>query len=183
MKNKFAVAALAGLMLCAGIPLAQAAAPNLAAKEMVVRRAMTDEATGCIECHAKETPGIIEDWKLGKMGHAGISCIDCHRVEKTSPMASQCKGTKGTDIYISPMVSSKTCERCHPEEVKQFLASAHADRSRDAVYKKEKAGGKLVALQLTHEGGAFWGLRSSNAERPMVTPFPLASFVKTGALS
>ena len=158
MKNKFTVAALAGLMLCAGIPLAQAAAPNLAAKEMVVRRAMTEEAAKCIECHAKETPGVIEDWKLGKMGHAGISCIDCHRVEKSSPMASQCKGTKGTDIYISPMVSSKTCERCHPEEVKQFLASAHADRSRIAVYDKNKAGGALVALQLHHEGGAFMGL-------------------------
>jgi len=62
--------------------------PSLAGKkEFIVKRAMTDEAKNCIECHAKKTPGIIESWKLGKMGHSGISCIDCHKVEKSSLMA------------------------------------------------------------------------------------------------
>ena len=137
--------------------------PNLAPKEVVIKRGMTEEAAKCIECHAKKTPGIIESWKLGKMGHASISCYDCHVVEKTSPMASQCEGVRGTQIFISPMVSSKTCSRCHPEEVDQFLKSAHADLSRKAVYDVTKAGGKLVALQLHHEGGEFMGIKRGSA--------------------
>jgi len=137
-----------------------AGAPSLAGKkELIVRRGMTEEARNCIECHAGKMPGIIEAWKLGKMGHAGISCIDCHKVDKRSPMASQCEGVKGSDTYISPMVSSKTCSRCHPAEVKQFLKSAHADLSRKAVYDKTKSDGKLVALQLHYEGGEFIGIK------------------------
>lgn len=91
-----------------------------------VDRGYTEEAKKCIECHSQKTPGIIEAWKNGKMGHASISCYDCHVVEKDSPMASQCEGMRGTDVYTSPMVSSATCARCHPREVEQFQKSAHA---------------------------------------------------------
>ena len=127
-------------------------------KELVVRRALTKEAAECIACHSKKTSGITEAWRIGRMAHAGVSCIDCHQVEKTSPMASQCEGVRGSETYISPMVSSKTCSRCHPEEVNQFLKSAHADLSRKAVFDKNKSNGKLVALQLHHEGGEFIGV-------------------------
>ncbi len=132
--------------------------PNLAAKDIVIKRGMTEEAAQCIECHAKKTPGIVEDWKNGKMAHAAITCYDCHTVEKTSPMASQCSGLKGTDIFISPMVSGKVCSRCHPTEYDEFLKSGHADLSRAAVYDKNKAGGKLVKLQLHYEGAEGLGV-------------------------
>jgi len=90
---------------------AQTLYPNLAdKKELVIKRGVTKEALGCIECHAKKMPGTVEAWKLSHMSHAGISCYDCHVVEKSSPMASQCEGVRGTDTYISPMVSSKTCQ-------------------------------------------------------------------------
>jgi len=56
------------------------------------------------------------------------------------------------------MVSSKTCSRCHPAEVEEFLNSAHSDPARKAVYDKTKSDGKLVALQLHYEGGAFMGI-------------------------
>lgn len=151
------IAVLFGGVL-AGISAAETKDPNIADKKvLVIKRGYTEEASSCIECHAKETPGIIESWKLGKMGHAGVSCYDCHVVDKKSPMASQCKGVKGTKIFISPMVSSKTCSRCHPVEVEQFLKSGHADLSRNAVYDTEKAGGVLVKLQWYNEGAAFMG--------------------------
>ena len=162
MKKKFSKIQIAGFVLLAGglsVSLAQAEGVNLlGTKEIVVKRSITEEASKCIECHAKKTPGIVEAWKEGKMAHAAVTCYDCHVVDKTSPMASQCEGTRGTKTFISPMVSSKTCSRCHPEEVEQFLKSGHADLSRKAVYDKNKAGGKLVALQLEHEGGAFMGV-------------------------
>ncbi len=145
-------------MLLAWTGLAGAETPNLAPRKIEINRGYTAEASKCISCHADKTPGIVEDWKLGKMAHAGVSCYDCHVVEKDSAMASQCSGLKGTAVFISPMVSSKTCSRCHPSEVKEFLKSGHADLSRAAVYDQNKAGGKLVALQLACEGGGFIGV-------------------------
>ncbi len=126
---------------------------NLAAKELVIKRGFTKEALSCIECHGKKMPGIMEGWRASRMSHAGISCYDCHVVKKSSPMASQCEGVKGTDIYISPMVSSKTCSRCHPQEVEQFLRSGHASLASAAVMDPKKVG--LQKLMYQYEGSAF----------------------------
>jgi hypothetical protein len=96
-------------------------------KTLKVERDMTKMGKSCVECHAKETPGMVNDWKESRHGHVGISCIDCHQVKKDSPMATQaCPGVKGTDVYISLIVTPKTCERCHPSEVKEFHESGHA---------------------------------------------------------
>jgi hypothetical protein len=147
-------------LFIAGIATAGLAAeteyPNLAdKKELVIKRGFTKEALGCIECHAKKMSGTVEAWKLSGMSHAGISCYDCHVVEKSSPMAGQCEGIKGTDIYISPMVSSKTCSRCHPQEVEQFLGSGHAKLAGKAVCDPAKLEGKFLGLMYYHEGAGF----------------------------
>jgi len=155
--GKIGLLSLACLFVWVGVAVA-ANTPNLAPRKIEIKRGYTEEAAKCIECHAKKTPGIVADWKASSMASAGISCYDCHVVEATSPMASQCSGLKGTSIMISPMVSSKTCARCHPTEVDEFLKSGHADLSRAAVYDKKKAGGKLVALQVKNEGAGFLGV-------------------------
>jgi len=126
---------------------------NLAAKEIVIKRGFTKEALSCIECHGKKMPGVMEGWRSSRMSHAGISCYDCHVVKKSSPMASQCEGVKGTDTYISPMVSSKTCSRCHPAEVEQFLRSGHAALASAAVMDPKKVA--LQKLMYQYEGSAF----------------------------
>ncbi|MBI9081792.1 MAG: cytochrome c3 family protein, partial [Pseudodesulfovibrio sp.] len=95
----------------------------------------------------------------GKMGHATVSCYDCHAVEKDSPMASQCEGLRGTEIYTSPMVSSKTCSKCHPREVEQFLQSAHAKLSGNPILENPK----FQTLMYHNEGGAFIGVEKGSA--------------------
>lgn len=120
-------------------------------KVLVIKRGLSPEAAKCIECHSKKTPGVVENWKIGKMGHAGVSCYDCHVVEKSSPMASQCEGQKGTDVFISGMVSSKTCSRCHPVEVEQFLKSGHAKLAGAPVIENPK----FLGLMYKNEGGEF----------------------------
>ena len=133
--------------------------PDLTSQKTIkVQRGISEEAAKCIECHAKKTPGIIESWKDGKMGHAAVTCYDCHVVEKSSPMASQCVGVKGTKIYISPMVSSATCARCHPVEVDQFLKSGHATLASAPVVEKEK----FLGLMYHNEGGEFFGNEKSS---------------------
>lgn len=95
--------------------------------KLVKGTGVTKEAAECIACHSKKTPAIVQDWSKSLMAHAGVSCIDCHSVSKDNLMANQnCPGVKGTTIYISAMVSPKTCARCHPNEVKQFMESGHA---------------------------------------------------------
>lgn len=127
-------------------------------RTLVIERGYTKEAAECIECHSDETPGIVENWKLGKMSHAGISCYDCHVAEKNSLMASQCEGVQGTGTYISPMVSSGTCERCHPTEVEQFLLSGHAFMASRPIVENEK----LAGLMYHNEGGAFIGVEKGS---------------------
>ena len=150
--------AMAIVMSAAVCFAADAPFPNLAPKELVVKRGFSKEATNCIECHAKKTPGIVENWKMGKMAHATVSCYDCHVVEKSSPMASQCEGIKGSNIYISPMVSSKTCSRCHPQEVDQFLKSGHAKLAGAPVIDNKK----FQKLMYYYEGGVFMGVKEGS---------------------
>ncbi len=121
-------------------------------KELVIKRGYSKEALQCIECHAKKTPGIVEDWKNSRMAHAGVSCYDCHVVPKSSPMASQCEGIRGSKIFTSPIVSPKTCARCHPTEVEEFEKSAHATLASRPVVEK------LVKLWHDLEGGVFAGM-------------------------
>jgi hypothetical protein len=131
---------------------------NLSEKKLEIKRGYTPEAAECIECHAKKTSGIVEQWKLSKMSHAGVSCFDCHAVKKTSPMATQCEGLRGKKTYISVMVSSKTCSRCHPEEVDQFLKSGHGKLASAPVVEKAK----FQKLMYHFEGGEFIGVEKGS---------------------
>ncbi len=151
------VLAMIGVVFCMSPVLAKEAADqylDLGQKKLELSRGLTKEAAACVECHSKKTPGVVESWKLGKMGHASVSCYDCHVVDKSSPMASQCEGTKGTNTYISPMVSSGVCARCHPTEVDQFLKSGHAMLASKAVV-DNKGMDKLIHH---FEGGEFIGI-------------------------
>ncbi len=127
-------------------------------KKFEIKRGFSKEANECIECHLKKMPGVVEAWKSSKMAHAGVSCYDCHVVEKSSPMASQCEGLKGKKTYISPMVSSKTCSRCHPEEVDQFLKSGHAELAGAPVIDKAK----FQTLMYKHEGAESLGVKKGS---------------------
>jgi len=147
---------LAMVFVCvaAGLTFAQTEYPNMAEqKTFKIKRGYSKEALACIECHTKKTPGIVSDWRDGRMSHAGVSCYDCHAVETSSPMAVQCDGLKGTPNYISPMVSSKTCSRCHPEEVEQFLKSGHAELASAVLADPKKTG--LIKLVYHYEGLGF----------------------------
>ncbi len=142
------------LLISVGLAAAQYY-PNLVKNtNLIVKRGFSKEALQCIECHTKKTPGIVLQWKESRMAHAGVSCYDCHVVPKSSPMASQCEGVKGTNIYTSPMVSPKTCAKCHPTEAEQFSKSSHARLASRPVIEVPK----LRKLQEFFEGGVFAGI-------------------------
>ncbi|NJN48109.1 MAG: beta-ketoacyl-ACP synthase, partial [Candidatus Competibacteraceae bacterium] len=116
-------------------------------KSIVIDRGLTPEGKQCVTCHINVNPGIISDWKNSRHGHVGVSCIDCHRVNKDSPMATQHEDLVGTDVYISTLVPPSTCGRCHSEELKQFEESGHFRAYRQIIPKDS-----LHALVHKHEG-------------------------------
>jgi len=117
-------------------------------KQIKVNRALTAEGRGCIECHAKKTPGIVQDWRNSRHGHVGVSCIDCHSRPADSPLASQtCPGVKNTQTWISIVVTPKTCSKCHPAEVEQFSKSGHFRAATQIAGKQS-----MQDLMLKYEG-------------------------------
>lgn len=116
-----------------------------------VAKMVTGEA--CVDCHAKEHPGIVADWKKSKHAGEGVSCIDCHGVAPDSPIASQsCPGVEGSDTYMSVMVTPNTCGGCHEVPMQQFNASGHyrARLQYDCPDGRNCKG--MTTLQQVHEG-------------------------------
>jgi len=109
---------------------------------------LTDEARDCVECHATETHGIVEDWDGSKHADEGVSCIDCHEVDSSSPMAL--KGVEGHEdltVSVSLLVPPSACEECHEDAVSEFHASGH-QRAALQVENKDS----MQALMYHHEG-------------------------------
>ncbi len=116
-------------------------------KSIVIDRGLTKAGKSCVTCHQNVNPGVLNDWKDSRHGHVGVSCIDCHRVSKDSPMATQHEDLIGTDIYVSVLVPPSVCGRCHVEELDQFNKSGHF-RAYHQIIPKDN----LHALVQKHEG-------------------------------
>lgn len=109
---------------------------------------LTDEGRGCVECHATETHGIVEDWDGSRHAEEGVSCIDCHEVDADSPMAlSGVEGHEDLTVTVSMLVAPATCAECHEDQVDQFHASGH-ERAGLQVENKEA----MQTLIHYHEG-------------------------------
>lgn len=107
-------------------------------KEFRMERGMTKEARACIECHKAESPGIFADWAMSRHASANITCLDCHQAQETDADVSKrhykqyerSDNKWGTAEYRAPVaavVTPKDCSRCHPDEVKQYSKSKHAN--------------------------------------------------------
>ncbi|MGD9948838.1 MAG: multiheme c-type cytochrome [Desulfobulbus sp.] len=144
-------------LLLAVILAVGSVAPALAldspVKTLKVERGLTPEGQKCVECHAAKHPGIVADWTESRHGHVGVSCIDCHSVDKGSPMAAQnCPGVKGTETYVTTMVTPATCGRCHNNEVEQFKKSGHFRASLQYNVPEGRNYKGMTALIEKHEG-------------------------------
>lgn len=83
----------------------------------------------CITCHAEQSPGLVTEWK--KSRHASnknkVDCYDCHKgKEGDKGVVSHMEDKSGKPLFITTIVSPKTCARCHEKEVAQQQRSHHA---------------------------------------------------------
>lgn len=73
-------------------------------------------AKDCLNCHQKNTPGIVSDWKLSKHAKADIGCQQCHGEDHQSSL----------DFEKAKIPTPETCTPCHEGRVKQFKSGKHA---------------------------------------------------------
>ena len=74
----------------------------------------------CVECHERNTPGIVEQYGHSTMAAAEVTCRDCHEVDSGYPGSVE---HEGTNVLSSP--STAMCEKCHENEVAQYNRSRH----------------------------------------------------------
>lgn len=75
----------------------------------------------CIECHQKESPGIVDHWEGSSHAVKGVGCAECHKAEKGDVDAYDHHG-----FTIATVVTPLDCSRCHQTEYEQFVHSHHA---------------------------------------------------------
>lgn len=90
-----------------------------AAKERI--NVLVNSNDACVTCHARNTPGIVEQYGHSTMAAADVRCQDCHEVEADYPGAVDHEGT-----FVLPSPTAAMCQKCHANEVAQFNQSRHA---------------------------------------------------------
>jgi len=144
----------------AGRPLDEVERPN------VLARSRND----CVVCHARTTPGIVQQYGRSTMALANVNCQDCHEVASDYPGAVEHEGT-----YVLGSPTAAKCQRCHQQEVAQFSQSRHGLPAYVAVFgSKDLSPDLLAAYEAIPEGG-FAPDKSRNAiaalEGPAITRF------------
>ncbi len=70
----------------------------------------------CVECHARQTPNIVADWKQSHHSQVGVGCDTCHGSAHTS----------AADAAKAKIPIPDTCEGCHQAQVAQFKKGKHS---------------------------------------------------------
>jgi len=75
----------------------------------------------CVECHTKETPGIVSHWTGSTHAEKGVGCVECHKAEQGDVDGYDHKG-----VFIATVVTPRDCGACHEREHQEFAASHHS---------------------------------------------------------
>jgi hydroxylamine dehydrogenase len=73
-------------------------------------------AASCIECHGKQTPNIVSDWKLSKHSQMEVTCVACHGDQHQS----------ASDVSKVKIPTPETCAQCHQTQVDQYKHGKHS---------------------------------------------------------
>jgi len=79
------------------------------------------DSTSCVECHQKQTPGIVSDWMLSRHSEKGVGCMSCHAADKNEADAFAHYGAT-----VATLVSPSDCNKCHAQMGHEFQISHHS---------------------------------------------------------
>lgn len=137
---------------------------------------LADSDDDCVVCHARNTPGIVEQYGHSSMAAAEVTCRDCHEVDSDYPGAIEHE-----DTYVLNQPTTAMCETCHENEVAQFNQSRHALPAYVAYAGQETLSPEhLEMYQSVPEGGfSDEKIRARNSlhaiEGPAITRFACES--------
>ncbi len=80
-----------------------------------------ESSHSCIECHANQSPGIVDHWKGSTHAAKGVGCVECHTASAGDPDAFN-----HYNVLIATVVTPSDCAKCHPHEASEFAHSHHA---------------------------------------------------------
>jgi hypothetical protein len=131
---------------------------------------LENSSNECVQCHASNTPGIVDQYGHSTMAAANVDCEDCHEVDSDYPGGTEHEGT-----YVLASPSAAMCERCHPAEVKQYHASRHGLPAYVAMVGSQNLSEEHLAQYEAIPEGQFSPDKSRNAifalEGPAMTRF------------
>ena len=73
-------------------------------------------ASTCVDCHSKQTPNIVSDWKLSKHSAVDVTCATCHGDQHQS----------AADVAKVKIPTPDTCKQCHETQVEQYRHGKHS---------------------------------------------------------
>jgi len=131
---------------------------------------LANSSDECVTCHRRTTPGIVEQYGHSTMAAANVSCEDCHEVDDGHAGAVEHEGT-----WVLAVPTTAMCERCHPAETRQYLASRHGIPAYIAMTGTEGLSAEVLEMYESIPEGGFAPDKERNAlfalEGPDVTRF------------
>lgn len=124
LETKRYIIGILGMIFLASLILVQAMEVARKREEVGLTSAhiaVPKSSTGCVECHGKQSPGIIDHWKGSTHARKGVGCVECHTADKKDVDAFVHHGAT-----IATVVTPKDCGRCHEKEATEFGHSHHA---------------------------------------------------------
>lgn len=120
--------------------------------------ALANSTDACVDCHRKESPGIVQQFSYSTMAAANVICTDCHTVDEGYPGAVAHEGG-----FVLQNPTTAMCQNCHPAEVDQFYASRHALPAHVAVFGSKELSEEHLAMYKAIPEGQFAPDKSRNA--------------------
>jgi len=136
--------------------------------------ALANSDDACVTCHRRTTPGIVEQYGHSTMAGAKVTCRNCHEVKADYPGAVEHEGT-----YVLQQPTTAMCEKCHVQEVAEFMQSRHSLPAWVAFAGSKDLSPNLLAKYQAIPEGQFAPDKQRNAiaamEGPDITQFACQS--------
>lgn len=98
---------------------------SVIAKQSALPPTLSKESKACVDCHAKVSRAVYEQWGASKHYGANVGCYECHAAN-----ANDIDGFMHEGQRIAIIVSPQDCAKCHEKEVKEFSDSHHAQAAK-----------------------------------------------------
>ncbi|MGH9498737.1 MAG: multiheme c-type cytochrome [Terriglobales bacterium] len=123
MRRRF-VLTVGFLVICSSFALVQETAAPGSSSQQTTPPATSAQPTGapaatnaqCIDCHSKNNPHVVSEWKQSKHSQVNVGCTDCHGADHGS----------ASDVAKVKIARPEICAHCHQSQVDQYRRGKHS---------------------------------------------------------